>query len=57
MIKHKNLSLEEIAGLLQSGKKIIALVKNGAHYVLVTGIDNEKIYLLAIERRSDTTYG
>jgi ABC-type bacteriocin/lantibiotic exporter with double-glycine peptidase domain len=44
IISKKNLSIKEISDFLRENKRIITLVMNGAHYVVVTGVDNEKIY-------------
>ena len=44
MIENKNLSIKEVADLLREGKKVIALVKDGSHYVVIVGVDNKNIY-------------
>ncbi len=44
MVIKKNLSLSEIAQLLGESKRIIALVKNAAHYVVIVGIDASHVY-------------
>ena len=44
IVVKKNLSLLNIARLLGEDKRIIALVKNAAHFVVIVGIDASHVY-------------
>lgn len=44
IIIKKNLSIKEIADFLREGKRVIIPVMSGAHYIVIVGVDNERIY-------------
>ena len=44
IIVRKNLSIKEMISLLKDNKRIITLVKNSSHYVVIVEIDETNIY-------------
>mgnify|MGYP000972402423 CR=1 FL=1 len=44
VITKKILSLKDIEAKLREGKRVIAIVSGGKHYVVITGIDEDRVY-------------
>ncbi|MEI7810249.1 MAG: C39 family peptidase [bacterium] len=44
ILKKNDVTLRDIKKALKEGQRVITVVRNGTHYVVITGIDNHNVY-------------